>query len=343
MSVQNFSDIVILYCPPKVGSTSIASSIRFSANDKYFVFHTHSTKIVDIVTGGLIGNITIDTILNNTYNPITQTHRKVFLIDIYRPTIERRISEFFQDISAKHFNNYEENINDYDLNKITKRFNDIYPHIEHKDYYKEFYNIPESELLKPFDMNKKYMKYQVNNITYLKLRLCDFNEWENILSNELDTKIYMLSDYKSKDKKIGNLYKRFNDAYRIPYNYFRMIETCPQFNYYYTEIERNNYLNLWRNKITNNYVSFDKKEYDLYVKISEENQTFQKNLNNHYKDSGCKCDTCKIKRTDLLNKKITEFLSDDNIEIVHLYDDLYSAHVSLFICDNIITVNVVNY
>ena len=40
-------DIVILYSPPKVGSTTIVSSIRLSASDKFIVFHTHKKKILE--------------------------------------------------------------------------------------------------------------------------------------------------------------------------------------------------------------------------------------------------------------------------------------------------------
>lgn len=343
MTTQNFNDIVILFCPSKVGSTSIASSIRFCAADKYFIFHTHTNKILDVITGGLQGNITVETILNNTYNPLTGKKRNIFLIDIYRPTIEKRISEFFQDISSKHFHNHEENINEYNLERIIKRFNDIYPHIEHIDYYRDWYNLPQEELLKPFDMEKKYIKYKLDNITYIKLRLCDFNEWKNILSNELEINLHMIPDYKSKDKKIGKLYQKFNESYKLPYNFFRMIELCPQFNYYYTESEKQSYLDKWRNKITDSYVSFNKNEYELYVKISEENQIFKKNLNNHYRDSGCMCEICKTNRSNQFDQLELGILSTDNINVVHMYDNNYNSTVSIYVNDSVVTVNVVNY
>ena len=177
MSNNSFTDLVILYCPSKVGSTSIASSIRFSAIDKYYVFHTHTDKILKVVTGELSGDISVSAILNNSLNPITGQKRKIFVIDVYRPTIEKRISEFFQDIALNHFNNTEENISKYKIDRLIKRFNDVYPHIAHVDYYKEMYDLPESEINTQFDHNTKYMKYTKDNITYLKLRLIDFKKW----------------------------------------------------------------------------------------------------------------------------------------------------------------------
>ena len=136
-----YRDIVLLYCPSKVGSTTIATSVRFSACDKYFVLHTHKNFIMQASTENGLMNITTDIILN--------FKRNVFVIDIYRPSIEKRISEYFETIS-EHFNNTEENINNYDIEKIIKRFNDIYPHIKHIDYYKEMYNLPLDEINKPF-------------------------------------------------------------------------------------------------------------------------------------------------------------------------------------------------
>lgn len=46
--------------------------------------------------------------------------------------------------------------------------------------------------------------------------------------------------------------------------------------YFHNYEENINEYNLdrWRNRITNNYVSFNVKKYKLYVKMSEENQIF---------------------------------------------------------------------
>ncbi len=58
-----YRDLIVLYCPKKVGSTSIVSSIRISATDKYSVFHTHDniiyksySEVKDFTIQDLIGN-----------------------------------------------------------------------------------------------------------------------------------------------------------------------------------------------------------------------------------------------------------------------------------------------
>ena len=43
-----YRDIVLLYCPEKVGSTSLATSIRTCASDKFIVFHSHQEDIFKV-------------------------------------------------------------------------------------------------------------------------------------------------------------------------------------------------------------------------------------------------------------------------------------------------------
>ena len=153
----------------------------------------------------------------------------------------------------------------------------------------------------------------------------------------------MISDYKSKNKITGNLYIEFNNVYKLPYNFFRMIELCPQLNFYYTNIEKEEYLEKWRNRITNNYVSFNKMEYDLYVKITEENQINYKRMDNHYSDTGCTCNMCSEKRQQLLFDVTNGFRNINDVSIIHKFDDTYSSYVSFSMNGNIVSLNVVNY
>jgi hypothetical protein len=327
-------DIVLLYCPSKVGSTAITTSIRMSASEKFCVFHTHDETVVTIIRGNNTNkHITVTELIKNTevINSETNCNRKVYVIDIYRPTIEKRISEYFQDLAEKHFNNCEENINQYDLNKIIKRFNDIFPHMEHKDYYREIYNIPDSEKCKSFDFDSKCQLYSNGGVTYLKLRLIDSIEWSSILSEILNEPIYVIKDYASENKKIGSLYKKFMDNYKIPYNFFRMIELCPQLKYYYTEQEREKYLDTWRDKIINQYVSYNTNEYIFYKNICEENRTMFINSNSHYSDDGCLCNMCKQKRN--MNIEYLKNNNDDRIilptAVNHKYDEIFDNNISL--------------
>lgn len=334
MSDNNYlyRDLVILYCPEKVGSTSIVSSIRISASDKFMVLHTHEDKIADIVNLGC--EIKISDLIqqqNKILNPITNEFRKIYLIDIYRTPIERKISSFFQKISEIHFNNTEQNISTYPVDKIIKRFNDIFIHVKEIDYFNQFYKcepIKESE----FDFNSKYLLKQSDNIYMIKLRLEDSNEWNNILTQILGTQIHMIWDYDTKNKIIGNLYLEFKNNYKLPYNYYELIKeeinSCP-----YLKIdEKKDYLKKWLEKITCSYTPFTNEQYDFYKMISLENKFYCANTANlHYNDDGCVCSKCFDKRKNIL-ENLKNGIKQDNILIRHNYDTDYNNNVFIKIC-----------
>ena len=66
--------------------------------------------------------------------------RNVFVIDIYRSPIEHKISTFFENISSFHFNTTNELLNNYDLTRIIKRFNLIFPYIAVGDIFIDKYS-----------------------------------------------------------------------------------------------------------------------------------------------------------------------------------------------------------
>lgn len=345
-----YRDIILLYCPSKVGSTSIVTSIRISASDKFFVFHSHKEKIIEI-NNEVTNNINVKDLIANTsiYNKATGRQRKIYIIDIYRTSIERKISDFFQYIGEYHFNNSEENLLKYPIEKIIKRFNDIYTGLENIDYFNKKFEI---EPIKKFDFEKKYFKYEKDGVTYIKLRLSDSKLWGSILSEILGTKITMVYDYSTENKKIGELYKKFKEKYLLPYNYFNLAIICPQLKLYYTREERTEYLSNWNKKTCPPYIGYTPEQFLVYRQISSENKFFNNNYNNHYGDDGCVCTKCFTKRKKLLaNFK----LNGENIiktPIKHSYDVKYDNAILLKVygqnpdfnkSGNIITINYVNF
>lgn len=296
------NNLIFIYTQPKVGSTSLVSSLRLAAADKFNIIHLHDETTLKILTG--IENLTVNEIIN--YN--ASIGKNIYVIDVYRTPIERKMSVFFEEISSFHFNNSEENVNTYDTTKVIKRFNDIFQHLATTDNYMEKYNITIPET---FDYNKKYIHQKINGINYIKLRLKDSQYWGTILSKIFEREIIMVNDYETNDKKIADIYRRFKENYKLPLNYYEDIKTCKFLNYYYSEEERNEYLNLWNTKTCENYVSFTKSEYDLYIKICLENQIYNFIQLEHYIDNGCLCNLCFNKRKELFTKaksgiKITE-------------------------------------
>lgn len=293
-----YRDLVLLYCPQKVGSTSIVTSIRLSNSEKFFVMHTHDEIIFkspirenDIVVKDMVRNTCVK-------NVATGLPRKVYVIDIYRTPIERKISEFFHEMGEFHFSNTEDKIAEYPMHKIVKRFNDIFPHVSNEDYFKERYGTDFN--YEEFDFKKKYILVEKNGVQYIKLRLKDSAEWGAILSGIFGTEITAVYDYETTEKKIGALYKQFMESYQLPFNYFKMIENCPQLKCYYNFSERYEYLNKWHQKTMGLYTPFSAAEYTFYKAMYLENQCHFRRLFNHYKDDGCLCVNCVKKRSTIL-------------------------------------------
>ena len=60
LSDAKIKNIVFVYTPPKVGSTTLVSSIRLSASYKFSVIHLHDEEMLYVLTG--VSNITINEI-----------------------------------------------------------------------------------------------------------------------------------------------------------------------------------------------------------------------------------------------------------------------------------------
>jgi hypothetical protein len=148
-NINLYRDIIVIYCPPKVGSTSLVTSLRLCCSDKFMIFHTHEESLFKF-ENKLNKDLTISDILKNNNiigNDLIKKNRKIYFIDIYRSPIERKISEFFENLSLYHFNNLEDNIANYNVNKIIKRFNDIFLHIASEDYYTSRYKLKKPKII----------------------------------------------------------------------------------------------------------------------------------------------------------------------------------------------------
>ena len=286
------NNLIFVYTPPKVGSTTLVSSIRISASHLFTVFHIHDEIMLNVLTG--INNVTINELIE--YN--AKIGKNVYVIDVYRTPIERKISEFFEKIGPIHFNNSEENLNNYNIDLVLKRFNSLFPYIGNGDYYSEKYNLI---LPKSFDFENKYLYEEVNGVKYIKLRLKDSKEWGSILTKILGTEIYIINQYKTEDKSIGQLFRRFKQIYRLPINFYENIKHCKYLNYYYSNSEKQNYLNEWLNKITEHFDPFTVNEYQFYLKFSIENKYYNDFQTEHYTDYGCLCRLCSKKRSEILD------------------------------------------
>jgi hypothetical protein len=284
------NNYIFIYTPPKVGSTTLVTSLRVSLGMTYNVIHLHDEVMLSVLTG------INDTSIIEIINYLVKLGKNVYVIDVYRTPIERKLSEFFEKISPYHFNNSESNINKYSISRISNRFNKLFPHLENGDHYFDKYNITEPI---PFDFNKKYSIQKVNNINFIKLRLCDSSLWSNILSNIFQTEIILVNDYQTDIKEIGELYNKFKLEYKLPINYFEEIKNCKYLNFYYNEDEKMNYLSNWKGRLSEPFTAYNNDEYKFYMNLCLENQYINDIQLHHYIDNGCFCKFCKNKRRDI--------------------------------------------
>jgi hypothetical protein len=311
------NNIIFVYAPPKVASTSLVSSLRLSLSHKFNVIHLHNEKMLGNLINMNIDGITIPDIIR--YNQ--ELGKNIYVIDVFRNPVERKISEYFEHLSSLHFNNTDENLKKYPIQKIIDRFNSIYPFIANDDYFMEKYNITVPDT---FDFQKKYLLVEENGIKYIKLRMIDIDSWSPILSEIFNTEIMVIKDYETRNKSIGEVYIYFKEIYRLPYSYYLRLNESFLLNYYYNEDDKKIYLNRWIEKIDNNInmIGYTNTEYDFYLKLSIENIYYNNFIqSDHYMDNGCLCNFCSKKRKEIIDKlkkgdKIENEKINHNVDLI---------------------------
>jgi hypothetical protein len=288
----NKQKVVFVYSAPKVGSTSVVSSLRLFCIDKMDIIHVHDEDMLKVLTK--INNTKINDIIE--YN--NRIGKEVYVLNIYRSPIERKISTFFEKIGSYHFNNNDQEVNKYSIERVIKRFNDIFPWIGEGDHFMDKYPID----IPKFDTNAKYVLVCKDNIRYISLRLSDSLEWHNILTSIFGSPIRIIKDYESNNKEIKDLYNLFKEKYRIPLNLLNNILTDKYLNYYYSESELHAYYSEWLSKSTDMYIPFTENEYKLYERVTIENSHIDFIQTNHYFYDGCICKACDVKRSEIVNK-----------------------------------------
>jgi len=300
--------LIFVYSGPKVGSTSIVSSLRIFGPNKFSIIHIHDEEMLKVL--GHINGITVnEIILYNKY-----IGKQVYVIDVYRSPIERKISAYFEKIGAYHFNNTDENVNKYNIERVINRFNKILPYLALGDHFIDKYNI---NIPQHFDYNNKYLLVVENGISYIKLRLKDSHIWGSILTNILGHKIEIIKDYETTNKPIKDLYLKFKSEYKIPKNLLVDIMKCRYLNYYYSPNELNEYYCQWSILSTTDFVSYTEEQHKIYNEITMDNSHIDYVQLNHYIDEGCSCKACDIKRTIIANKLLNNVLLSNNAQIKH--------------------------
>lgn len=300
--------LIFIYTPPKVGSTSLVSSFRICCIKQVHVIHIHDETMLKAI--GINSDVSINDIIR--YN--AYLGRDVWVIDVYRTPIERKMSTFFEKIGTFHFNNDDKIVNNYGLPIVVRRFNNIFEHIANGDYFLEKFDIP--NLPEKFDFINKYLYKEYNGVKYVKIRLMDSNIWGSILTKLIGVNIEVVKDYEGENKDIGKIYVNFKQSYKIPNNYLEILKKDKYLNYFLSECEKNEYIRKWSEKVSENFVGYNSQEYKLYENICLENGIRDIIKGEHYMDEGCICINCNLKR-EILRKKVLAKLNITNEKVIH--------------------------
>jgi hypothetical protein len=294
-------NIAILYTNKKVGSTSLWGSINLYLSDIFTTYHWHSETYLERTE---IYGLSIQKVIE-----LLKLYKKnVYIIDIYRPIFDICLSNYFNELNSQ----FQKDLSSLEVeNKetIVNRFFNLFNHYYNKynvDYFREKYELPYNS--EQFDFEKKYLIVKDETITYIKLRLCDSKEWENILNPILNTNMKCIKHNETKAKSWGNYYDYFLENFSITSEIFESIKNNEYFKFYYSEEEQNNYLSKFNNKVSDKYNQrYTNEQIAFYFKILRENET---NINLGYLSinsnapivSNCLCDFCKEKRSKMINQ-----------------------------------------
>ena len=294
LGLENSQNIIFVYCPPKVGSTTLVSTLRFWGSKIYKVVHVHDEMVIKVLCKRKDVSI-LDMIQYNK-----SVGKKVWVIDIFRSPIEMKMSVFFENLCHVHFNAKEEDVRNKPMIVLKQRFDFIFEHIGNEDYYRDIYPLHDEDDI-PWGGDKGYIQIEKDGVQYIKLRLQDAEKWGSILSPLLKIEIQTIKDNETVHSSgLGDLYNRFKSEYKIPLNLLERIESHTLLLRYMTVKERQQYINEWKGKTKENVEISSVCDYQLYQKITWENQNYFDILRkNHYKDDGCGCTLCENKRQQL--------------------------------------------
>jgi hypothetical protein len=263
-------NFIIIYTNKKVGSTSLWGSINLYLSSVFKTTHIHSSY--ELERTGIF-----DINMQQFLKILQMFNKNVFVIDIYRPVFDICVSNFFNELNTHFQRDFEKYPKIENKDIVIKRFFQVFKsyYASHNvDYYKEQYQIPSTNIPETFNFDSKHLIYKNENITYIKLRLCDSDNWHNILSDYFGYKFKIIKFNESDKKAWGPLYKHFKENYKITTEIFNLLKDNIYFNYYYTPEEQEKYLLQFKDKIDdeNKVIHYTKEEFMFYNLLQKENE-----------------------------------------------------------------------
>jgi hypothetical protein len=284
-----FPKIVFFYTIPKVGSTTMVSSLRLYYTRQLHVFHFHDFQPFHTS----IYPFNKEAFWEFIQFLIEKKNHQVYFIDIFREPIEHKISFFF-DQFAHHFP--ASSIYPPTTSQIRKRFLQCFPYLAKTDYFFDYYPITLSQEEYPIPA----LNIVHQGVNYLKLRLRDSAQWGKIVETFLGLPGKGLTFFKDNITS-DETYTKFVSEFKIPKELLQSLDSTTRITFYLNASELLAYKTKWETKsIDENITVFTPEEYQFYSKISGENYPIIQVDRRHYFDEGCTCSACMIQRRKII-------------------------------------------
>lgn len=225
-SLHNNLDIICL-TGGKCGSTTLLETFKFQGFN-CIKCHNHWDFISQFGYDGLYKSI-----------EDSSKNKKVYIIDVYRTPIERKISSFFEHISKKIPNYKNKNIEELINIFNTEYLNNI------EEYHPLDSIMMElgSESFNSFDFNKRYVKKEKGNLIFIKILFSDSKDWGEILSEIFNKKIIIQNKNLSQDKEYHLIYEEFKKKYKTTESYLNnILRNDKYFKIYNTKEQQEKYI-----------------------------------------------------------------------------------------------------
>jgi len=170
--------------------------------------------------------------------------KTLYVIDIYRTPIEKKMCNFFDNL-----NELMPNYKSCDVSMLTSYFNKkhIVGNIENDDYdylteIMEQFDLPP---ITEFDFDKNYSIVKYENVCFIKIRFSEIKKWGDILSSITGLKVQIIENKRLDENKISELCEVFKQTYKFPREFLEKIKKYSSFNVYNSTSEKIKYIKDW--------------------------------------------------------------------------------------------------
>jgi len=269
---------VFVYCSDKSGSSTLHKTMNYNG---FKSLHLHN---VEDYTSYCCESI-IQPDIFKLIETQASKYSNIYVIDVYRTPIERKISSLFEVYGKKFLNMSNNEIYNFCDDNIyyASNYQSITEICEH-------YNIQKPT---SFSNKQKYIILTHKNIKIILLKFDDIKNWDKILSKIFNKNITIISDNISKDKVYYDKLKHIQENYNIPLFMVDVVKNDYYFDKLNSKTFKLNYLNSWKKRTKPN--NFKRIPNDFNVHLYKQLNEDLKHLNDielilHYENEGYKED-----------------------------------------------------